>query len=197
MDATRPRLERATSNARRTAAASCARTERAEHGDGPTRRVHHTIDSRLQIELGLDLCERRFVLRRDENRLRSERRLARLGRQRTAGLREGLASERWMDLVDPKAVQSRDALERAARLCHDLWPDSVPGEARDGVPGATRHAATRARRDAAPACLSTASKCSILRSFTSLLLLLGTPEGAPILSPSASAPVRRVGRVSP
>ena len=96
------------------------------------RPVRDAIDARPQIELGLDSGERRLVLgaRRGSPPPRASRR-ARLARQRVTRLRAGLGAERRMHLGDPEPVQPRDALERAARLRHDLGADAVAGEARD------------------------------------------------------------------
>ena len=119
-----------------------ALAERAEHGDGLARPVRDAIHAHLEIELGLDTCERGLVPRRDEDGLCRQRRPPRLARQRVAGLRQGRGAERRVDLRDPEPVQPRDALERATRLRHDLGPDSVPGQARDRVGRPAGHAAT-------------------------------------------------------
>ena len=106
--------------------------------------------------------------------MRLDRRPSRLARQRMAELHERLGADRRMDLRDPEPVQPRNALERATRLCHDLGPDAVPGEARDRVGRARRHEASSVR----PVVVKVAI---LLGSVTYLLLLSGGPEDAPIL----------------
>ena len=119
--------------------------ERAHDRDRAAGGIRDAVDAGMQVELGLDPRESRCMCCCDEDRLRLERRLSRRLRQGVSGLREGLAREGRVRLLDPEAVQARDARERTARLRHHLRADAVPGETDDGVRPVARegaHAAT-------------------------------------------------------
>ena len=97
----------------------------------------HAGDPPGELEVGLDAFERRVVGRCDEDRVDVAVAGARLGRQRMPRPRDGFAAERQMHVVELQRVELGDPVEGTRRRGHQLRPDAVSGETRNGLHAST------------------------------------------------------------